>query len=115
MRKILFASIALLLFSMQAKAQKYFDVYQNGKVTTSIASTNIDSIGLTGTTMQDRKVNFYRNSVPMRNNWFIWVLSASIRNYTKSLLMCWLPARQNYTHPTLIICRAKMVPYYIMQ
>lgn len=61
MRKILFASIALLLFSMQAKAQKYFDVYQDGKVTTSIASTNVDSIGLTGTTMQDRKVNFYRN------------------------------------------------------
>ncbi len=61
MRKILFASIALLLFSMQAKAQKYFDVYQDGKVTTSIASTNVDSIGLTGDTFQDRKVNFYRN------------------------------------------------------
>lgn len=61
MRKILFASIALLLFSMQAKAQKYFDVYQDGKVTTSIASTNVDSIGLTGDTFQNRKVNFYRN------------------------------------------------------
>ena len=61
MKKLLFATSAMLLLSMQVMAQKYFDIYQNGKVSTSIASNGLDSVGVTGTTMQDRKVNFYRN------------------------------------------------------
>lgn len=61
MKKLLFATSVLLLLSMQLMAQKYFDIYQNGKVSTSIASNGLDSVGVTGTTMQDRKVNFYRN------------------------------------------------------
>ena len=61
MKKLLFATSVLLLLSMQVMAQQYFDIYQNGKVVTSIASNGIDSVGVTGSTMQDRKVIFYRN------------------------------------------------------
>lgn len=61
MKKLLFATSVLLLLSVQVMAQKYFDIYQNGNVTTSIATTSVDSVGLTGSTEQDRKVNFYRN------------------------------------------------------
>jgi len=61
MKRIIFVASALLLMSMQIMAQKFFDVYQNGKAAASIPTTSIDSIGLTGMNMQDRKVNFYRN------------------------------------------------------
>ena len=61
MKKIIFVISALLLLSMQVVAQKYFDVYQNGKLSISIPTASVDSMGLTGTTMSDRKVNFYRN------------------------------------------------------
>ena len=61
MKKFIFVVSALLLMSMQVVAQKYFDVYQNGKLTISIPATSVDSVGLTGTTMENRKVNFYRN------------------------------------------------------
>ena len=59
MKKYLFAASVLLFLCMPITAQKYFDVYQNGRVANSIASTSIDSIGLTGNSMQDHKVNFY--------------------------------------------------------
>ena len=61
MKKIILVISALLLLSMQVVAQKYFDVYQNGKLSISIPTASVDSMGLTGTTMSDRKVNFYRN------------------------------------------------------
>ena len=61
MKRVLFVVGTLILSVMPAIAQKYFDVYQKGKITTSIASSAIDSIGLTGNTMQNRKVNFYRD------------------------------------------------------
>ena len=61
MKKFIFVASALLLMSMQVVAQKYFDVYQNGKLTISIPATSLDSVGVTGTTMENRKVNFYRN------------------------------------------------------
>lgn len=48
-------------------AQKYLEVYQNGKVTNSFATTSIDSVGLTGNTPQDRKVNFYRDGKVVSN------------------------------------------------
>lgn len=59
MKKIILISVAMLL-SIHAKAQKYLEVYQNGKVAASIATSSIDSIGLTGNSSSDRKVNFYR-------------------------------------------------------
>ena len=61
MKKLFFISFALILLAMHVRAQKYFDVYQNGEVKSSIASSSLDSIGLTGVTSQDRKVNFYRD------------------------------------------------------
>ena len=61
MKKLFFMSFALILLAMHVRAQKYFDVYQNGEVKSSIASSSLDSIGLTGVTSQDRKVNFYRD------------------------------------------------------
>ena len=61
MKKFLFVASALLILSMQVVAQKYFDVYQNGKLTISIPATSVDSVGLTGSTMENRKVNFYRS------------------------------------------------------
>ena len=61
MKKFIFVASALLLMSMQVVAQKYFDVYQNGKLTISIPATSVDSVGLTGSTMENRKVNFYRS------------------------------------------------------
>ena len=51
----------MVLLALHVRAQKYFDVYQNGEVKSSIASSSLDSIGLTGVTSQDRKVNFYRD------------------------------------------------------
>ena len=48
-------------------AQKYLEVYQNGKVTNSFATTSIDSVGLTGNTSQNRKVNFYRDGKVVSN------------------------------------------------
>lgn len=48
-------------------AQKYLEVYQNGKVTNSFATTSIDSVGLTGNTPQNRKVNFYRDGKVVSN------------------------------------------------
>ncbi len=61
MKKLLFVSIVLMLFVVQAKAQKFLDVYQDGTVTTSIATSSIDSIGITGNNASNRKVNFYRD------------------------------------------------------
>ena len=61
MKKLFFMLFALILLAMHVRAQKYFDVYQNGEVKSSIASSSLDSIGLTGVTSQDRKVNFYRD------------------------------------------------------
>ena len=61
MKKLLFVSIVLMLFVVQAKAQKFLDVYQDGTVTTSIATSSIDSIGITGNNTSNRKVNFYRD------------------------------------------------------
>ncbi len=60
MKKIFLISV-VFLFAMQTMAQKYFDVYQNGVVKNSIASTSLDSIGLSGSTEQDRMVNFYKD------------------------------------------------------
>ncbi len=67
MKKFIFVASALLILSMQVVAQKYFDVYQNGKLTISIPATSVDSVGLTGTTMENRKVNFYRNDNTMNS------------------------------------------------
>jgi len=60
MKKIFLISV-VFLFAMQTMAQKYFDVYQNGVVKNSIASSSLDSIGLTGSTEQDRMVVFYKD------------------------------------------------------
>lgn len=42
-------------------AQKYLDVYQGGKVVNSIATIDIDSIGVSGSIFQDRIVKLYRS------------------------------------------------------
>ncbi len=60
MKKIFLISV-VFLFAMQTMAQKYFDVYQNGVVKNSIASNSLDSIGLTGSSEQNRMVNFYKD------------------------------------------------------
>lgn len=60
MKKIFLISV-VFLFAMQTMAQKYFDVYQNGVVKNSIASSSLDSIGLTGSSEQNRMVNFYKD------------------------------------------------------
>lgn len=59
MKKICFISV-VLLFAVQAMAQKCFDIYQNGVVRNSIATNSLDSIGITGSTEQDRMVVFYK-------------------------------------------------------
>lgn len=61
MKKIIITFTVLLFSITQIMAQKYFDVYQNGKVTKSIATADIDSVNLTGNNEQTRKVNFYRD------------------------------------------------------
>ena len=61
MKKLFFISLVLLLLSIHAKAQKFFDVYQNGNVTNSIATNTLDSISVTGNNTSNRKVNFYRD------------------------------------------------------
>ena len=61
MKKAIILFACILLFGLQAKAQKYLDIYQNGSVIKSIPTNGIDSVGVTGSTAQDRKVNFYRN------------------------------------------------------
>ena len=66
MKKILFI-ISAMLISIHVMAQKYLEVYQNGKVTNSFATTSIDSVGLTGNTPQNRKVNFYRDGKVVSN------------------------------------------------
>ena len=64
MKRIILISV-VFMSAMQTMAQKYFDVYQNGVVKNSIATSSLDSIGLTGSTEQDRMVLFYKgdNSV----------------------------------------------------
>lgn len=61
MKRIIFLFTALLLSLTQTMAQKYFDVYQNGKVAKSIPTADIDSVNLTGNNDQTRKVNFWRS------------------------------------------------------
>lgn len=59
--------ICAMLISIHVMAQKYLEVYQNGKVTNSFATTSIDSVGLTGNTSQNRKVYFYRDGKIVSN------------------------------------------------
>ena len=60
MKKIIIATITIL-FCIQTMAQKYLDVYQGGKVVNSIATIDIDSIGVSGSIFQDRIVKLYRS------------------------------------------------------
>ncbi|MEE3385820.1 MAG: hypothetical protein VZR36_12155, partial [Prevotella sp.] len=61
MKKLYYISIALMLLCIQAKAQKFLDIYQNGNITTSVSPSNLDSISVTGDTPENRRVNFYRD------------------------------------------------------
>lgn len=61
MKKNIITFTALLLSLTQTMAQKYLDVYQNGIITKSISTLDIDSMNLTGNNEQTRKVNFYRD------------------------------------------------------
>ena len=56
MKRIIITFTILLFCFTQTMAQKYFDVYQNGKVTKSIATADIDSMNLTGNNEQTSTV-----------------------------------------------------------
>ena len=79
MKKIYLIS-AVFLFAMQTMAQKYFDVYQNGVVKNSIASSSLDSIGLTGSTEQDRMVVFYKGEIIVNSYLASSVDSIKVKN-----------------------------------
>ena len=79
MKKIYLIS-AVFLFAMQTMAQKYFDVYQNGVVKNSIASSSLDSIGLTGSTEQDRMVVFYKGDIIVNSYLASSVDSIKVKN-----------------------------------
>ena len=58
MKKILFLAIALITLSCSAWAQKFIDVYQNGRVAGSMFSADIDSINISGEDAS-RRINFW--------------------------------------------------------
>ena len=60
MRKIIIALAALFAIATQVMAQKYIEVYQNGRVTRSMSSTDIDSVSVTGSDTASRFINFWR-------------------------------------------------------
>ena len=70
MKKGLLISIGLMLLSQHANAQTYFDVYELGHVnpSASIAANSIDSIGITGSTEQNRNVVFYKGDNSMNSH-----------------------------------------------
>ena len=47
MKRLWLASIAILAFCIQAKAQKYLNIYQDGLIINKILASEIDSISLT--------------------------------------------------------------------
>ena len=58
MKKILFLAIALFTLASPVRAQKFIDVYQNGRVAGSMFSADIDSINISGEDAS-RRINFW--------------------------------------------------------
>lgn len=61
MKRIFFIFIMFIALAMQGHAQKFIDIYQNGKVSGSMLSIDIDSVTISGTDESSRRVNFWRS------------------------------------------------------
>ena len=62
MKKIATTLLILTTFLLQGMAQvKYLDIYQNGRITRTFATTDVDSINVSGN-VSNRMVNFFRGA-----------------------------------------------------
>ena len=67
MKKINLIIIVFLVIATQGMAQKFIDIYQNGKVAGSMFSSDIDSISITGNDASSRRINFWRLGYPVKS------------------------------------------------
>ena len=67
MKKIYIIALVLLAIATQGMAQKFIDIYQNGKVAGSMFSSDIDSISITGSDVFSRRINFWRKGSPVKS------------------------------------------------
>ena len=61
MRKLHLILTALFAIAMQGHAQKFIDFYQEGQVTRSLLTSDIDSITITGAEPSMRRINIWRS------------------------------------------------------
>ena len=61
MRKLHLILTALFAIAMQGHAQKFIDFYQEGQVTRSLLTSDIDSITITGAELSMRRINIWRS------------------------------------------------------
>lgn len=60
MKKILFAIVAVLGLTTNASAQKFLDIYSNGKIVSSIKAADVDSMVVSGEG-DSRSLDFFHN------------------------------------------------------
>ena len=70
MKKIIILITVFFAISTQGIAQKFIDVYQNGKVGGSMFSPDIDSVSISGNDFFSRRINFWRSG-KLSNSFFI--------------------------------------------
>ena len=61
MKRIFITFIMFIALAIQGHAQKFIDIYQNGKLSGSMLSIDIDSVTISGTDESSRRVNFWRS------------------------------------------------------
>lgn len=60
MKKYILTAVTLLAMVAQTQAQKYLDIYRDGKIVSSVRSSDVDSM-VVGTNSSNRKLVFYQN------------------------------------------------------
>ena len=67
MKKLYIALVLLFAITTQSIAQKFIDIYQNGKVSGSMLSSDIDSISISIIDNSSRRINFWRSGKLINN------------------------------------------------